>query len=300
MLFPPCMAPKKLLKGLDMNATNVDFFSNLYVYYYYGSYTKCSHHWKELNITCPFSKLYYIRHGECELVIDGRIYHALPGQCYLIPAHTKHSYYHINDNHIEKYWMHFELKTGDEQALKSLQLPCFVTVPESETANLDAQFERIFQLAVYDDTASRLQEKAEILKLISTYIRLAQDSGYHAVSGNTAPSEHTFYDVIRYMQEHLSEKVTLQELADLMHVHPNYFIRMFKSYMGVPPLHYVNLLRIERAKSLLENTTLPVSSVMHQLGFDDISTFSSFFKHYTGYNPSAFRKAFSARQFQNR
>lgn len=76
----------------------------------------------------------------------------------------------------------------------------------------------------------------------------------------------------------------------------NYFIRMFKSYMGVPPLNYVNRLRVERAKSLLENTSMPVSSVMRSLGFEDLSTFSSFFKHYTGYNPSLFRKTFGRQE----
>lgn len=276
-----------------MDTSGVDFFSNLYVYYYYGSYTKCTESWKEYDISCPFSKLYYIRRGECELKIDGHIYHALPGQCYLIPAHTKHSYYHINSNYIEKYWMHFELKTGDEQALKGLHLPYLVEVPDEETASLEAQFQCVFDLAVKTDSASRLQEKGEILKLVSTYIRIAQASGYHSAPESSARAEKNIPDVIDYMNNHLSEKITVEELAGLLHVHPNYFIRMFKSYMGVPPLNYVNRLRVERAKSLLENTSLPVSAIMERLGFDDISTFSSFFKHYTGYNPSLFRKTFS-------
>lgn len=284
-----------------MDTSCVDFFSNLYVYYYYGSYTKCTDVWKEYNITCPFSKLYYIKKGECELMIDGQRYHASAGQCFLIPAHTKHSYYHINNHHIEKYWMHFELKTGDAQALKGLRLPYFVTVPAPYAAQMDARFETIFTLAANTDTASRLREKAEILSLISTYIALAQQNGYQSVptsSEAAAASAKTIHDVIDYMNTHLSEKVTVDELAALLHVHPNYFIRMFKAYMGVPPLNYLNRLKVERAKSLLENTTLPVSIIMTGLGFDDISSFSSFFKRYTGYNPRLFRETFSVRKKQ--
>lgn len=276
-----------------MSTSGVDFFSNLYVCYYYGCYTKCTDAWKDYDIACPYSKLYYIRKGECELVIEGEVYHAMPGQCYLIPAHTRHSYYLINENHMEKYWMHFELKTGDEQALQGLRLPYFVTVPKEEQERWDSYFQRIYELAVLDDTASRLAEKAEILNLISAYIRLAEKTGLRTEKASSKAPRQNILFVIDYMNRHLAEKITVETLAGLLHVHPNYFIRMFKTYMGVPPMNYVNRLRVERAKALLENTTLPVSDVMTQIGFDDISTFSSFFKHYTGYNPRLFRDIFS-------
>ena len=275
-----------------MGTTDMDFFSNLYVHYYYGSYTKCGESWKEYHVNCPFSKLYYIRKGECELVIEGKVFHAVPGMLFLIPAHTKHSYYHINQNYIEKYWMHFELKTGDDQALKSLGLPYYVSVPESES--LYSLFQEVISLSRQMDLASRMQEKAAILKLVSSFIRLAQTLGYNSQPDSYPSPERDIHQVIEYMNNHLSSKITVSELAELLHIHPNYFIRLFKSHMGVPPLNYWSRLRIERAKSLLENTSMPISEIMQQVGFDDISTFSRFFKHYTGYNPRQFRKTFSA------
>ncbi len=277
-----------------MGTSNADFFSNLYLHYYYGSYTRCGENWKEYHINCPFSKLYYIRRGECELVIEGEVFRAVPGMLFLIPAHTKHSYYHINTNYIEKYWMHFELKTGDDQALKSLGLPYYVTVSEKEP--LDDLFREIITLSRQMDLASRMQEKAAILKLIGTYIRLSQKAGYTPASPLHSSPEGDILRVIEYMNSHLSSKITVAELAELMHIHPNYFIRLFKTHMGVPPLNYLTKLRVERAKSLLENTSLPISHVMQQVGFDDISSFSRFFRHYTGYNPRQFRKTFCAPQ----
>lgn len=275
-----------------MGAADMDFFSNLYIHYYYGSFTKCGENWKEYHVSCPFSKLYYIRKGECELVIEGKTFHAIPGMLFLIPAHTQHSYYHINTNYIEKYWMHFELKTGDDQALKSLGLPYYVTV--SEKKPLDHIFEEIISLSKQMDLASRMLEKSAILKLVSTYIRLAQGMGYRLLPDHYSSPEGAIHQVIEYMNSHLSSKITVAELAGLLHIHPNYFIRLFKTHMGVPPLNYLSRLRIECAKSLLENTDLPISDVMQQVGFDDISAFSRFFKHYTGYNPRQFRKTFCA------
>lgn len=274
-----------------MANADTDFFSNLYIHYYYGSYTRCRETWKEYHVSCPYSKLYYIRKGECELVIDGKTYHALPGMLFFIPAHVRHSYYHINDNHVEKYWMHFDLNVGESQTFQSLGLPYFVCVPESEA--LDGQFQEIISLSRQMDPASRIQEKAAILKLVSSYFQLAQTAGYDAAADAAPSSETDIQRVIQYMNRHLSDKLSVSELAGLLHVHPNYFIRLFKTYMGMPPLRYQNMLRIERAKSLLENTSLPVSEIMHQVGFEDRSTFSRFFRHYTGYNPMQFRKLFS-------
>ena len=45
-----------------MGTSNIDFFSNLYIHYYYGSYTKCGESWKDYHVSCPFSKLFYIKH----------------------------------------------------------------------------------------------------------------------------------------------------------------------------------------------------------------------------------------------
>lgn len=274
-----------------MAHADMDFFSNLYIHYYYGSYTRCRENWKEYHVSCPYSKLYYIRKGECELVIDGNTFHALPGMLFFIPAHTQHSYYHINDNHVEKFWIHFDLKTGDSQAFQNLGLPYSVTVPETE--DLDIQFQEIISLSRQLDPASRMQEKAAILKLVSSYIRLAQADCHVSMPNAPASPEADMQQVIQYMNRHLSDKLSVSELAGLLHVHPNYFIRLFKTHMGMPPLRYQNMLRVERAKSLLENTVLPVSEIMQQVGFEDPSTFCRFFKHYTGYNPMKFRKTFS-------
>lgn len=269
-----------------MEAQTLDYFSNLYLYYYYGSYTRCEENWKEYHVSCPFNKLYYIRKGECELVIDGTVYHASPGECYLIPAHTRHSYYQIGENHVEKYWMHFDLRAGEEQILKKLRLPFRVEIPEKqgEKTAMEENFQRLFALSRENNPASRMQEKAQILLLVSEFMRYAQKAEA-ADDSNSRLSK-----VVDYMNTHLSQKMTVEELAALLHIHPNYFIRMFKSHMGVPPLNYMNRLRVERAKSLLENTKLPISQVMTQVGFEELSSFSSFFKHYTGYNPRDFRK----------
>ena len=269
---------------MDINYSK--YFSNLYIDYYYGSYTHCGPNWKENNILCPFCKIYYITDGECEIKIEDTVYQGIKGRMFFIPSQTKHSFYHINDNYIIKYWLHFEIKAWDDQLFKNLGLPYYIDVKEDE--QIISHFDDIFKQAKENSLASAFRLKAGILSLLSDYIALADQK--HISIREENHSE--FYSVISYINENLQNKLTIDDLSDRMHMHPNYFIRLFKNRMGTTPLNYINKLRMERAKSLLENTNLPISEIMFQVGFQDLSSFSNFFKHYSGYNPKIFRKTF--------
>lgn len=262
------------------------YFSNLYIDYYYGSFTHCGSNWKENNIICPFCKFYYITDGECEIEIDGISYHGSKGRMFFIPSQTRHSFYHINGNYITKYWIHFEIKAWDDRLFQNLDLPYYVDIPKEE--DFVRLFKDIFRQSGENTLSSVFQLKADILSLLAGYITLCGQNEIALYEENHSE----FYSVISYINENLHKRITIDDLSGRMHIHPNYFIRLFKNRMGTTPLNYINRLKMERAKSLLENTNLPVSEIMLQIGFEDLSTFSNFFKHYSGYNPKVFRKTF--------
>ena len=274
-----------------MNHKGLEYFSNLYIDYYYGSYTHCSVNWKEHHIVCPFSKFYYITNGECEINIEGKSYHGQKGRWFFIPSQTRHSYNHISQDYVTKYWIHFEMKAGDERLINSLKLPIYVDVENDEKIVTD--FQDIFDLEKEGDLASSLHLKARILDLFSEYLSL---SNINSITMSEVDDQ-KFHQMLTYLGDNLKEKLTIEELSSFMHIHPNYFIRLFKKKMGITPLQYINRVRIERAKSLLENTNHPVSDIMLKLGFNDLSTFSKFFKHYSGYSPKSFRRAFGRTNF---
>ena len=86
-----------------------------------------------------------------------------------------------------------------------------------------------------------------------------------------------------------------KENADMARLTPNYFTKKFKEKTGHTPLKYVNILRLERAKFLLEHTDISINKIMEEVGFLDSAHFSKLFKLGTGYSPSKYRKALSAR-----
>ena len=70
----------------------------------------------------------------------------------------------------------------------------------------------------------------------------------------------------------------------------SWFIRSFKDFTGVTPMHYILALRIANAQSLLENTDYTVAEISRLVGYEDQLYFSRLFKKQNGLSPSQFRR----------
>jgi AraC family transcriptional regulator len=96
--------------------------------------------------------------------------------------------------------------------------------------------------------------------------------------------------VVEYVEEHLDGSPTLEQLAAVARLSPNYFVGQFKRATGLPPHQYVILRRVERARQLLQTgTELSLAEVAAHAGFFDQSQFSYHFKRIVGATPGQFR-----------
>ena len=99
----------------------------------------------------------------------------------------------------------------------------------------------------------------------------------------------------RYIQEHYSENIDRETIAAVACITPNYFSKLFHQETGLSLREYVNQLRIDEAKRLLLSTERPVSEVASEVGFDNISYFSTVFRKMMGLSPIEYRI-----QYQNK
>ena len=98
--------------------------------------------------------------------------------------------------------------------------------------------------------------------------------------------------ITRYLQEHLSEDVSLSVLAEEFHLSAQYISQMFKNEIGVNFLAYFTNIRMERAKKLLLSSSAPIGEISEQLGFGDYRVFTKVFKKAEGVTPSQYRRDF--------
>jgi AraC family transcriptional regulator len=97
--------------------------------------------------------------------------------------------------------------------------------------------------------------------------------------------------VTAYIDEHLTEPISLAKLAGLARLSPAHFCRTFKQSFGMPPHRYHNNRRIERAKALLAERRHSVTQIGLELGFSETSVFTATFRKVTGSTPTAYRRS---------
>jgi len=91
-----------------------------------------------------------------------------------------------------------------------------------------------------------------------------------------------------FIKENLENKITLTDAAEHVGLSLSYFKKLFKASTGETPGDYINYLKIQRAKKLLESNS--VTETAFALDFSSSSYFSSVFHHYAGMSPTQYQK----------
>lgn len=92
-----------------------------------------------------------------------------------------------------------------------------------------------------------------------------------------------------YIHSHFSEALSIDTMANFACLSPHHFHRLFTRTFHRTPHDYVLQLRIERAKTLLKHTDLPIIQICLEVGFESPSSFSARFSRETGTSPARFR-----------
>jgi len=98
--------------------------------------------------------------------------------------------------------------------------------------------------------------------------------------------------IIAMMREDVRGELSLGEFAQSVNLSVWRLCHIFKSDVGMPPIRYLRLLRMERAKDLLESSFLSVKEIAYQVGLNDESHFVRDFKSTYGFSPALYRTQF--------
>ena len=96
--------------------------------------------------------------------------------------------------------------------------------------------------------------------------------------------------IVGYFEDHYSEKISLDTIAENMYLSPFYISKIFKSETGDTPIRHLINIRLERARELLVQEEMSIQEVAAAVGYEDAYHFSKLFKKYYGKSPSQLRK----------
>ena len=98
------------------------------------------------------------------------------------------------------------------------------------------------------------------------------------------------FEIIRYIEDHLSEDLSVKVLCQKFKISRNTLYRIADTYLGMPVARYIKKKRIEKAEELIKNG-MSVTDVAEFLGFCDYGYFGKVFKSVTSKTPTDIKKA---------
>ncbi len=96
----------------------------------------------------------------------------------------------------------------------------------------------------------------------------------------------------KYMNRHFKEAITLDNIADHVHLNKNYLLRSFKKRYGITPIKFLIGVRMDNAKMLLSETDLSVSEIAERCGYNNAAFFCSTFKKLYSITPNQYRNTY--------
>lgn len=125
---------------------------------------------------------------------------------------------------------------------------------------------------------------------------------FHTLSVNSRLQKENTLDTniiqtgIRYMEEHPCQRLNVAEVAAMCGVSISYFERIFKSYAGIPPIEYINNLKIYHMKEMLQDNKLTLDEIAEKMDYCDSSYLCRLFKKMTGMTPKEYKNLYHIQQ----
>ena len=246
--------------------------------------------------THDFYQFIYCARGVGKIEIGGVQYNAVPGRGYLVKPMEAHGI--VPKDSLRLIEVKFTV-SGDTFERSLSALPSEFEIDEHLSLRLSLK--EVVKEGLAQKTYSTEATNAALMLFLIRLLRKngvsAEESSPHSFyfdtphrRGADGDRDVEFVQVIDYIEKHLSEPISLDELSGLLHFEKSYLTVRFKEIWGLSPMRYVNWLRIERAKVLLSTTDMSVTDIAREVGFASIHYFSRFFKEKENITPNEFRK----------
>ncbi len=255
----------------------------------HASHKKNYYGWNRTEETPSFNRIYFIAAGEGKVIINGISYYPKPNQLIIMPAGTTQTTETSHENPYDRYFCHFDAHIGEWPLFHGANKLYSCDTQESDWSQMCTTFSDMIEQFQKNDLLSTLRNQANLLNLLVLCLESKGNRDFLRKSLQTS-ERGKVADVLQYIDQHLNDQIEVEELAQLAHLHPNYFIPYFKKIMGVTPMLYVQQKRMELAKRILSFSDTSISDIAIQVGME-LAHFSRYFKKSTGISPSAYRNS---------
>lgn len=221
-------------------------------------------------------ELLYVVRGSLQITIDGKDYLLQEGQLSILFPYLTHSYESAPEAEVL-----FFLFDPSVIAFTNTMLTKHPVCPIIDGSPFAAMLIRAVEMRKQGKIKTAT---AYLNAVLGEFLEVAQLTDANEVSGSTAVK------ILEYCAEHFAEPITLKSIADALFISQSYVSKVFSDKLRYNFREYINSLRINKARELLKDTTLPISEVMYACGFSNQSSFNRVFQDFCGCTPRDFKK----------
>ena len=254
----------------------------------------------EINIITGGTGMHYI---------EDRRLPANHGDIFIIPPQTCHGYvggegfdvYHflISNQFMEKYIADLQLLPSFFILFKAEPLmrgsnrePLHLTLTDEQFLKIEVLLHELQKYSSPQTPADSNICNSLAMILITSLCEMYTENTNNTDNSSVHDDE-AFLNALALIEERYYEKISIARLAKTAQLSRSSFLRKFQEVCKTSPAKYLTQRRIEAAKHLLANTSLPISDIAEKTGFYDASHFFRIFTAETGTSPNLYRKTHS-------
>jgi AraC-like DNA-binding protein len=175
------------------------------------------------------------------------------------------------------------------------RLPAMLSTADDTHTPLLYLIKELLNRYEHQSAAYELSLKAHLLLFIA-------DSHQYRLTGQNPDPEprhrreynRQIREVLSYMEQHSRDRLELDQLASVVSLSRSHFCKFFKAQTGMRPMEYLNYIRISQAASLLRSGSYNVLEAALESGYQHVSYFSKWFRHYMNMTPSDYKARYSS------
>lgn len=261
-------------------------------------------------------ELLYIKEGTAQITVEGENYRGQVGDVFIFRPRQRHSIFVSASHSFVQPHVHFDLlyRENREYIPISFQDLDEISIDEYPYFHKDIldsfypSFPTVFHLhsphafelklfdLIHEFENPSIHASIRLPSLFLTLWEQVLNEITYSFDDSNMPKEDSAQKVKFYIEQHTHTSLTMDTLSKLTHFSKSYVNRLFREAYHIPPLRYHTYLRMQKAKSLIRNTTMTVSEISELLGFSTVQYFSFAFKKSEGITPSEFRTSDLSKQ----
>ena len=243
-----------------------------------------------------FIEIVYVERGEAEQIVDDNVYKVKKGDVVFINYGSEHSFVGSDDYCYYNVCFNPEIMgkvVDNTNALALLSLTAFNELRKESNCgkiSFSTQERKDVEFILNKMQTEMVEKKEGYGRVLENYLSILFSYMLRrSLLTEIFSEEDVWQNLVGYISSNPDGELTLDALAKRCFYNPSYFSRVFKQKFGLSVTEYVRERRMEKAKSLLQNTNKTVAVIMEEVGYSDRGAFYHAFAKIFGLTPAQMR-----------